>query len=55
MVKKLIKDGVEVEVCGTCNARCGIHKNVPYFEGANSSTMQKLAEWVIDSDKVITF
>jgi uncharacterized protein involved in oxidation of intracellular sulfur len=36
-------------------SRCGIHKNHPYFEGANKSTMTFLADWVIDSDKVLTF
>jgi len=53
MLKVLISSGVEVEVCGTCMARCGIHKNEPYYEGANKSTMAKLAEWVISSDKVL--
>lgn len=55
MLKELIASGVEVEVCGTCMARCGIHKNEPYYEGANKSTMGKLAEWVADSEKVLTF
>jgi len=55
MLKALIARGVSVKVCGTCMARCGIYKNHPYFEGAESSTMPALAEWVIDSDKVITF
>ncbi len=55
MLKELIAQGVPVQVCGTCMARCGIHKNHPYFDGAQKSTMQALAEWVIDSDKVITF
>ncbi len=55
MLKDLIKNKVQVKVCGTCMARCGIYKNHPYFEGAQKSTMQELAEWVIDSDKVLTF
>lgn len=55
MLKELIAKGVTVKVCGTCMARCGIHKNHPYFEGAEKSTMAQLAEWVVDSDKVITF
>jgi len=55
MLKALIARGVSVKVCGTCMARCGIYKNHPYFEGAESSTMPALAQWVIDSDKVITF
>lgn len=55
MLKDLIAQGVPVEVCGTCMARCGIYKNHPYFEGANKSTMGFLADWVVDSDKVLTF
>ena len=55
MLKALIARGVTVKVCGTCMARCGIYKNQPYFDGAEKSTMPALAEWVIDSDKVISF
>ncbi len=55
MLKDLIANGVPVKVCGTCMARCGIYKNHPYFEGANKSTMGELAEWVVDSDRVLTF
>ncbi len=55
MLKDLISMGAVVKVCGTCMARCGIHRNQPYFEGAESSTMPELAAWVIDSDKVLTF
>ncbi len=55
MLKDLIANGVTVKVCGTCVARCGIYKNHPYFQGAQKSTMGELAEWVIDSDKVLTF
>lgn len=36
-------------------ARCGIHKNQPYFDGAEKSTMQALADWVVDSERVMTF
>jgi len=55
MLKALIARGVSVKVCGTCMARCGIYKNHPYFEGAENSNMPSLAQWVIDSDKVISF
>lgn len=55
MLKALIARGAAVKVCGTCMARCGIFKNQPYFEGAEQSTMQVLADWVVDSDKVISF
>ena len=55
MLKDLITNGVVVKVCGTCMARCGIYKNHPYFDGAEQSTMAALADWVIDSDQVLTF
>ena len=55
MLKDLIAQGVAVKVCGTCMARCGIHKNAPYSAGANKATMAELAEWVADSDRVLTF
>ena len=55
MLKELIRKGVSVRVCGTCMARCGIYRNQPYFDGAEKATMPELAEWVVDSDKVITF
>ncbi|PKL49262.1 MAG: sulfur reduction protein DsrE [Candidatus Riflebacteria bacterium HGW-Riflebacteria-2] len=55
MLKDLIAKGVAVKVCGTCMARCGIHKKVPYFAGAEKSTMAALAEWVVDSQQVLTF
>ena len=55
MLKDLIAKGVSVKVCGTCMARCGIHKNQPYFEGAQKATMPELAEWVVDCEKILTF
>lgn len=55
MLKALIAQGVAVKVCGTCMARCGIHKNEPYYDGAHQATMAELAEWVADSDRALTF
>ena len=55
MLRELIAQGVAVKVCGTCMARCGVYKNHPYFEGAQSSTMAELTQWVLDSDRVLTF
>ena len=55
MLKELISQGAVVKASGTCMARCGIYKNHPYFEGAEKSTISDLADWVIDSDNVITF
>jgi len=55
MLRDLIARGVPVKVCGTCLARCGLYKNQPYFAGAETSTMPALAEWVVDSDRIVTF
>jgi uncharacterized protein involved in oxidation of intracellular sulfur len=55
MLKELTAKGVPVKVCGSCMARCGIHKNKPYFEGAEKATMNDLTEWILDSDRVLTF
>ncbi len=55
MTKDLIAAGVTVKVCGTCQARCGIRKGQPYYEGACKATMAELSEWVRDSDQVLTF
>lgn len=55
MLKDLIANKASVKVCGTCMARCGIYKNHPYFDGAEKSTMAELADWIIDSDKILTF
>jgi len=55
MLKELIDKNVSVKVCGTCNVRCGIHKGVPYFEGARQAKMTDLAQWIKDADKVLTF
>jgi len=55
MTKDLITAGVPVKVCGTCQARCGIRKGQPYYEGAQKSTMAELSQWVLDSNQVLTF
>ena len=55
MLKELIDKNVQVKACGTCNARCGIYKGEPYFEGAKEAEMTELVEWIKKTDKVITF
>jgi len=55
MLKKLHENGVALQACGTCNARCGIFKNEPYFDEKISSTMQTLSDWVTQSKQVLTF
>ena len=55
LTKELIAGGIPVKVCGTCQARCGIHQGVPYYEGTQKATMGELSEWVCSSDKTLTF
>lgn len=55
LLKTLISNNVAVKVCGTCMSRCGIHKNHPYYPGAEKSTMNELADWLLEADKVLTF
>lgn len=55
ILRQLIKRGALVKVCGTCMSRCGLYKDQPYLEGAEQSTMTALTDWVIHSDRAITF
>ncbi|PHR55726.1 MAG: sulfur reduction protein DsrE [Arcobacter sp.] len=55
MLKEMYGNGISLQVCGTCNARCGLLKNEPYFDEKVSSTMQVLADWVAKSRQVLSF
>lgn len=55
MLKALISKRVAVHACDTSIQRCGIYKNHPCFEGVEKSNIEELAQWVVDSDKVINF
>ncbi len=54
MLQALIHKGVEVKVCGTCiNAR-GLDPS-ELAEGVEKGSMKILAEWIRDSDRVVSF
>ncbi|MBE9565444.1 MAG: DsrE family protein [Proteobacteria bacterium] len=55
MTKDLIDKGVAVKACGTCQARCGLRKGEPYYEGPQKATIGELSEWVRRSDRVLVF
>lgn len=55
MLQRLMGKGAPVKVCGTCLVRCGIHKNKPLINGVVEAKMPELAEWITESDKVISF
>jgi uncharacterized protein involved in oxidation of intracellular sulfur len=54
MLKFSINKGAKVKICGTCADARGL-KNVELIEGAEISTLAEFTEWVVTSDKVISF
>jgi uncharacterized protein involved in oxidation of intracellular sulfur len=54
MLKLIISKGAKVKICGSCAEARGL-KNIQLIEGTEISTMAELTNWVVDSDKVLTF
>jgi len=54
MLKFSISKGAIVKICGTCADARGL-KNIELVNGAEISTMAELSEWILSSDKVLTF
>ena len=54
MLKIFIRNGGKVRICGTCADARGM-KNLQLIEGAELSNLGELAEWTINSDKILTF
>lgn len=54
MMKMSIPKGAKMKICGTCAEARGI-KDAELVKGAELSTMAELAEWIAESDKVLTF
>jgi uncharacterized protein involved in oxidation of intracellular sulfur len=54
MLKLAVNKGTKVKICGSCAEARGL-KNIPLVEGAEISTLAELTNWVVDSDKVLTF
>lgn len=54
MIKGLARKGASVGCCGTCLDARGLEGDrlVP---GANRSTMDELADWTIEADRVVSF
>jgi len=55
ILKEIYNNGAKLKVCGTCQARCGLNKNEPYFNDDIKGTMDNLANWIIECDQVLTF
>lgn len=54
MLGAVIYKGGKVKVCGTCANARGL-KELKLVEGTEISNMVELAQWITDSDKVLTF
>ena len=54
MLKAVVAKGGQVKACGTCVEARG-RKGLELIEGAEASTMSQLTQWVVASDKVLTF
>lgn len=54
MLKLSLKKGAQVKLCGSCADARGL-KNLSLLEGTEISTMAEFTNWVVDSDKVLTF
>jgi uncharacterized protein involved in oxidation of intracellular sulfur len=54
MIKVILLKGAKVKICGSCADARGL-KSIPLIEGTEISTMAELTNWVVDSDKVISF
>jgi uncharacterized protein involved in oxidation of intracellular sulfur len=54
MLKTVIAKGGQVKTCGTCSEARGI-KNLALLERVEISTMSQLAQWTVESDKVLVF
>jgi uncharacterized protein involved in oxidation of intracellular sulfur len=54
MVHGLIRRGSEIGCCGTCLDARGIDET-HLVEGSFRSTMEQLADWTLDADRIVTF
>jgi uncharacterized protein involved in oxidation of intracellular sulfur len=54
MVKPVVSRGGQVRLCGACCEARGI-RAIPLLEGAEISTMSQLAQWTVESARVLVF
>jgi uncharacterized protein involved in oxidation of intracellular sulfur len=54
MFKYSINKGAKLKICGSCADARGL-KNMQLIEGVEISTMAEFTNWVVESDKVLTF
>ena len=54
MLKLSLNKGAKLKICGSCAEARGL-KDLPLIEGTEISNLAELTNWVVDSDKVLTF
>jgi uncharacterized protein involved in oxidation of intracellular sulfur len=54
MLTSVIQKGAQVKSCEGCSEARGIAK-LPFIEGVDRSNMVEFTQWVVDSEKVLTF
>jgi len=54
MLKLILSKGAKVKICGSCVEARGL-KSAALIEGTEISTMAELTNWVVGSDKVLSF
>jgi uncharacterized protein involved in oxidation of intracellular sulfur len=54
MLRAVIKKEGQIKACGTCADTRGVG-GLDLIDGIALSTMSQLAQWVVESDKLITF
>jgi uncharacterized protein involved in oxidation of intracellular sulfur len=54
MLKVVLAKGAKVKICGSCAEARGLN-SAALIDGTEISTMAELTDWVVDSDKVVTF
>jgi uncharacterized protein involved in oxidation of intracellular sulfur len=54
MLKFILAKGAEIKLCGTCVKARGL-KELTLIKGIEVSTIKQLSQWVMESDKIVSF
>ena len=54
LIRAGMAEGMKVKACGVCSAERSLSQG-ELIEGAQVATMRDLIQWVLESDKVLTF
>lgn len=54
LIKAAIAQGAKVKICGVCASERSLNQS-EVLEGAEIASMRDLVQWVLDSDRVMSF